>query len=178
MTIYLYKKTHKVTGLNYLGKTTQNPFKYKGSGKYWKAHLAKHGCEVDTEILKECKDTDELKQWGLYYSNLWNIVESNQWANLKEEAGDGGTQSLETRAKMSEVKRGKKQSDDSKIKRSASLKGRTFSEESRLKMSMAAKKHAQDPNIRAKILAAKLGKKHSEETKAKISATIKAKRSR
>jgi len=34
MTIYLYKKTHNVTGLQYLGKTTRNPFTYKGSGVY------------------------------------------------------------------------------------------------------------------------------------------------
>ena len=31
MTIYLYKKTHKVTGLQYLGKTVRDPFKYNGS---------------------------------------------------------------------------------------------------------------------------------------------------
>jgi hypothetical protein len=34
MTIYLYKKTHNITGLKYLGKTAQsNPYKYPGSGK-------------------------------------------------------------------------------------------------------------------------------------------------
>lgn len=61
-----------------------------GSGKYWKLHLAKHGEDVHTEILRECKDYDEVKEWGLYYSNLWNIVESDEWANLKPETGDGG----------------------------------------------------------------------------------------
>lgn len=90
MTIYLYKKTHNKTGLNYLGKTTQDPFTYKGSGKRWGNHINKHGYDVTTEILRECQTNEEVKEWGLYYSALWNIVESREWANLKEEYGDGG----------------------------------------------------------------------------------------
>jgi hypothetical protein len=31
--ISLYIKTHNTTGMKYLGKTTRNPFKYRGSGK-------------------------------------------------------------------------------------------------------------------------------------------------
>lgn len=88
--IYLYKKTHNVTGMNYLGKTSQDPFKYTGSGTYWKNHIKKHGNDVTTIILKECKDIDELKKWGIYYSELWNIVKSNEWANIRPESGDGG----------------------------------------------------------------------------------------
>ena len=29
---WLYVKQHPVTGLKYFGKTTQNPYRYKGSG--------------------------------------------------------------------------------------------------------------------------------------------------
>ncbi len=94
MTIYLYKKTHNITGLNYLGKTTQDPFKYSGSGKYWRNHLKKHGNDITTVILKECQDPDELKTWGIYYSELWKVVESDEWANIKPENGDGGDTSL------------------------------------------------------------------------------------
>lgn len=94
MTIYLYKKTHNITGLNYLGKTTQDPFKYSGSGTYWRNHLKKHGNDITTVILKECQDPDELKTWGLYYSELWNVVESKEWANIRPENGDGGDTSL------------------------------------------------------------------------------------
>lgn len=89
MTIYLYVKTHKKTGLKYLGKTEQDPHAYQGSGVYWTRHVKEHGYEVTTEILHECKTVEELKHWGLHYSELWNIVESNEWANLKEECGDG-----------------------------------------------------------------------------------------
>lgn len=100
MTIYyLYVKTHNITGLKYLGKTIQNPHKYRGSGKKWKSHIRKHGYNVTTEILKECSSDKELKEWGLYYSRLWNIVEARDengnklWANLKPENGDGGSTS-------------------------------------------------------------------------------------
>lgn len=96
MTIYyLYVKTHKVTGLNYLGFTSsKDPHKYTGSGKYWNLHLQKHGCDYDTKILHRCISKSAIKAWGLYYSKLWSIVKSTKWANLKEENGDGGFDKL------------------------------------------------------------------------------------
>jgi hypothetical protein len=102
MTIYLYKKTHKITGLQYLGKTiSSNPYLYPGSGAYWRHHLEKHGNNVETEILRECQTEDELKEWGQHYSKLWNVVESKDWANLIEEAGSGGYWSNESKQKLS-----------------------------------------------------------------------------
>jgi len=95
MSIYLYVKTHNKTGLKYLGKTTsKDPHKYTGSGKRWKAHLEKHGYDYSTDILLETNDINELKEKGVYYSNLWNIVESSEWANLTIEEGTGGDTSL------------------------------------------------------------------------------------
>ena len=89
MNIYLYKKTHRKTRLQYLGVTTQSdPHAYPGSGVRWKKHLEKHGYDYDTEILLETSSKEELKEVGLYYSNLWNIVESKSWANLIPEAGE------------------------------------------------------------------------------------------
>lgn len=106
MIIYLYKKTHRITGLKYLGKTIQDPVKYKGSGKVWLPHIKKHGNDVETEILKECSSVDELKKWGLYYSKLWNIVESSDWANLKDEEGDGISSTLAKKIANSRVNDG------------------------------------------------------------------------
>ena len=90
-------KTHKISGLKYLCQTTRKDYiKYKGSGDYWKNHLRIHGNEIATELLAECKSKEELKEVGLYYSNLWNIVESKDssgkkmWANLTPESGTGG----------------------------------------------------------------------------------------
>ena len=89
-TYYLYKKTHKQTGLKYLGFTKEDPQKYEGSGTYWLLHLDKHGHDIETEILFETIDKNKIKEIGLYYSQLWNIVDSNDWANLKPEGGEGG----------------------------------------------------------------------------------------
>lgn len=95
MTIYLYVKTHNITGLKYLGKTSsKTPHLYMGSGKYWSRHIKQHGYDVTTKILKECKTNAEIRYWGIYYSELWNIVESDEWANLKIEDGDGGANTL------------------------------------------------------------------------------------
>lgn len=60
MTIYLYKKTHNQTGLQYLGKTSEDPIKYKGSGKDWLPHIKEHGNDVKTEIIKECHSKEEI----------------------------------------------------------------------------------------------------------------------
>jgi hypothetical protein len=108
--IYLYKKTHRVTRLQYLGKTANlNPYTYPGSGKRWRAHLDKHGYEFDTEILVESNDPGEIARMGLYYSKLWNVVEDENWANLKPESGDGGTfiHTDEARKKIGNARRGK-----------------------------------------------------------------------
>lgn len=88
--LYLMVKTHNKTGLKYLCKTVQDPFLYKGSGKYWLLHLKKHGTDVKTEILLETTNEKELIQKGIEYSILWNVVESEEWANLRIEEGDGG----------------------------------------------------------------------------------------
>jgi hypothetical protein len=90
ITYYLYKKTHKQTNLKYLGFTKHDPFNYKGSGIYWLSHLKKYGYDVTTEILLETTNKQEITQQGIYYSTIWNVVESNEWANIKPESGDGG----------------------------------------------------------------------------------------
>jgi hypothetical protein len=90
MTYYLYKKTHNITNLQYLGFTKHDPNRYKGSGKYWRLHIDKHGNNVTTEILYVTENKQTIQELGSYYSTLWDVVESKQWANLKPESGDGG----------------------------------------------------------------------------------------
>lgn len=173
MITYLYIKTHTITGLKYLGKTTQDPFKYNGSGKYWKLHLNKHGNEHDTEILMECQTNEEVSKWGLYYSELYNVVESPEWANLKLESGDGGSsgviKSPETRAKISEANRNR--SPETRAKMSASMKA-AMTPERRANLSKKAKA-AMTPERRAKIGEAARNRIISPETRAKLSAARK-----
>lgn len=97
MTIYtLYVKTHKKTGLKYLGQTTQaDPFKYPGSGIDWKTHLKEFGHEIHTEILLQTIDKSERNRLGRYYSALWRVVTAADdfgnkiWANKMTESGGG-----------------------------------------------------------------------------------------
>ena len=91
----LYVKTHNVTGLKYLGQTSKSdPHRYTGSGKYWLRHLRKHGNNWNTEILCKSALKQTINEMGIYYSNLWNVVESNYWANLKPESGDGAASGI------------------------------------------------------------------------------------
>ena len=84
--IYLYVKTHNQTGLKYFGKTTRkDPFKYKGSGIRWRRHLAKHGNDVNTNIIASFEDHECAKEFAIKFSLDNNIVESSEWANLKIE---------------------------------------------------------------------------------------------
>jgi hypothetical protein len=167
--IYLYIKTHTKTGLKYLGKTEQtDPHKYTGSGKVWKSHCAKHGFDYTTEILFQSENIQEIREQGIYYSNLWNIVESKEWANLTIEEGSGGAIAG---SHTPEVNR----------KRSESLKGRILSDEHRRKLSEANKGHPdyRTPETKAegsRKASAKLkGKKKPAGFGAKISALHKGK---
>lgn len=133
MTIYrLYVKTHNQTGLKYLGQTIkENPHEYPGSGTRWINHLKKHGYDYTTEILLETNSKEELSEKGLFYSELWDVVNNTNWANLKPETGPGGgviSMSLESREKISKVHKGKPkgpQSAEHRAKVSESKKGCT-----------------------------------------------------
>lgn len=90
--IYLYIK-ESPKGLKYLGKTTQDPFLYLGSGLIWKRHIKKNKFDfndIKTVILLESFDKNEIKKMGLYYSKIYNVVNEDNWANLRPENGDGG----------------------------------------------------------------------------------------
>lgn len=145
MTIYLYKKTHNKTGLKYLGKTShKNPHKYQGSGIRWANHIAVHGYDVTTEILKECQTNEELKEWGSYYSNLWQVVESDDWANLKPEYGEGGsTSEMVKKAIETKKKNGTlwpKQESIDKMKQTRKDRGLNFQTQERIAKALATKK--------------------------------------
>ena len=92
---FLYEKTHKQTGLKYLGQTKENPYLYTGSGIDWKKHLKEYGSDIDTYVLFQSESWDEIVYWGRYYSQLYNIVNAQDdfgnkiWANRIPETGGG-----------------------------------------------------------------------------------------
>ena len=177
MTIYLYIKTHRVTGLKYFGFTRQDdPYKYKGSGIYWKSHIKKYGNDADTEIVGIFYNIDDAEKVALKFSKDNNIVESNEWANLMEEnCRDGilfneeiiqkirsknlGRKHTEDhKRKCSEVKKGKKRSKETCENISKGRKGIIFSEEQLKNMSESQK---------GKVLCEEHKKKISEGNKGK-----------
>lgn len=92
--LYLLVKIHKETGLKYLCKHEANSIaeceRYKGSGTYWKRHIKKYGNNVDTFCIVYTDDKDYFTQQAKFHSNFFNIIESNEWANLVNEEGQGG----------------------------------------------------------------------------------------
>ena len=84
-------KTHTKTGLKYLCYTQKkNHETYTGSGKYWLQHLLDYGFIFTTELLLETNSYKEFKKLAIELSHEYNIVESDSWANLRIEQGDGG----------------------------------------------------------------------------------------
>ena len=89
MTISIYVKEHCQTGMKYLGQTKQDPHTYKGSGKYWKQHLKIHGTDVFTQVVFSSDNKEECKKFAIKFSLENDIVNSEEWANLKIEEMDG-----------------------------------------------------------------------------------------
>lgn len=87
---FLYVKTHLITGLKYFGKTTRDPLRYRGSGKYWLRHIRTHGNYVTTEIIGEFTNINDLVTAATTFSIEHNIVQSSGWANLIVENGLDG----------------------------------------------------------------------------------------
>jgi len=204
--VTLYIATHR-TGLKYFGKTeryfTQEDLQkyYHGSGIGWKKHLKKHGDDVTMEIYGIYKKS-EVKEVALNFSRNNNIVESELWANRKEEDGfTGGKHSEETKEKLSLVKIGElnplygkkpwnynlEMSDDFKKKVSYSKKGCIawnkgmndlsngfrHSEYSKKLMSEKTKGKPKSESHKNKLSILNKGKKLSEETRMKQSESMK-----
>lgn len=136
---WLYIKQHEKTNLLYFGKTISSPSKYPGSGTVWRRHLKIHGKEfVKTLWSKKFYSASEISAFALAISEIFDIVNSLEWANLIPENGiDGGApgrkQSTETKNKIRnsinnrpnfDHFRGIPKSDDFKINHSRIMKGR------------------------------------------------------
>jgi hypothetical protein len=163
MVVYsLYVKEHSITGLKYLGYTKTDPFTYPGSGTYWRRHLTTHGKIHTTIILLQTSKKDEIKIWGRYYSNLWDVVSAKDtmgnklWANLRIEEGDGGGGyifSEEDKKKIGDKSRIAWTNTESRKKRIMSIKESLNKPEVKSKISKTSKRTLADPSTKAKLKA-------------------------
>lgn len=114
---HLYIKRHK-SGLCYFGKTCRDPHTYMGSGTRWRNHLRKHGNDVETEVVGSFTSSEEISKVAIQFSIDNNIVESQLWANCRIENGlDGGSNgphSQETKKLISQQKKGKPKSPETR----------------------------------------------------------------
>ena len=115
--IHLYLKTHRDTGLKYLGKTIKDPHTYEGSGVRWRNHLKKHGNNVVTEILLSSQELEDIREAGLKYSKEWDIVNNPEFANMMEENGQGGENSGSFKKGQAAHNKGKKSPEQSARKK-------------------------------------------------------------
>jgi len=91
---YLYIKQHSITGLKYFDKTTEkDPVKYTGSGTHLSRHTKKHS-RKHVVTLWYCLfyEKEELTKFSLMCSEMWDIVQSEEWANEMIEDGLNGWQ--------------------------------------------------------------------------------------
>ena len=93
---YILLKTHRKTGKKYLCRHVtadeKTCYTYSGSGTYWRRHLQKHGVDLETTILAKCATIQEAKLVGIEYSNMWNVTNNPEFANLVREEGQGGAE--------------------------------------------------------------------------------------
>ena len=159
-TYFLCVKTHTTTGLKYLCQTQRDPLLYNGSGRAWKEHLKQYGKDHDTKILKECKSKEELRELGIYYSTLWNVVKDEQWANLKIEAGDGGnlTDEIKEKIRQGNLNRPPRSKETIELLKAAAKRRKGFTKEGRQRVIESNKSRVWTKEMREKLRQHNLGK--------------------
>ena len=162
---WLYIKRHRLTGLQYFGKTIRDPIKYVGSGNYWKRHLNIHGRDVETVWCELFIDKQLLTEFAEFFSEFFNIVNElnvngkKTWANSVPEDGLQGGQN----AGMPSPLKGKPTGRPAwckGIKRPAhseTMKGRKQPSEHSAKISNSLKNHIRTAEHKASISKAKKG---------------------
>lgn len=119
--------------------------------KHWKNIAAKG---YDVEIIYETDSLEEIKLKEIEFINLYGKSSNGGiLVNINDGGGSG---------------KGRKLTDQEKIKISQSLKGRPTSNETREKLRLASLNHILPEESRIKISIAKKGFKHTDESKKKI----------
>jgi short-subunit dehydrogenase involved in D-alanine esterification of teichoic acids len=163
----LYIATHNKTGLKYFGKSslyhTQEELQkcYHGSGVEWKNHLKEYGNDVIMEIWYQDENQEAINNLALMFSETYNIVKSDDWANMCNESGIGGTLGFRFSQEQ------KKTISIGKLKSNYNHSKETINQ-----ILETRKWYSHSKETKEKITKSKVGFTHSEETKEKIEKVI------
>ena len=181
----IYLITNKINGHMYVGQSTN-------IHKRWRQHcalydldsslvekaIAKYGEEnfsFDIIITLE-NDTEKLNDAEREWIAILNTYEDKNHYNQTPGGDFNPAKVPEIASKISEAKKGKKYSEETRKKMSEAHKGQKLSEEARKKISKAHKGKKKSKEHRKKLSEAQTGKKHSEKTRKKMSEAKKGKK--
>lgn len=103
----LYIKQCSHCNLKYFGKSIKEDLEaYEGSGIHWQRHLKKHSAKALHLWNSDWYYDTSITRFALKFSNINKIVESNLWANSRNENGlDGGPSGFSEKSiqKMSDI---------------------------------------------------------------------------
>lgn len=182
----VYLVTNRINGKQYVGKTVytlrSRRFQHEHTALrmpslFFHRALRKYGFKSFTWEVLFCGGKNLLlDRWEKYYIKLLETKVPNGY-NLTDggEGICGMVFSEESRAKMSDAKRGIKHSLKTRIKMSAAHKGRKYSVEHCNNISASQKGRKHTPEAKAKISAAlkgRIGRLHTPEECAKMSAML------
>lgn len=161
---YIYLTTNLINNKKYIGQHRSEKFdlKYFGSGILLKEALSKYGKEnFRIELLKECISEDDLNNSEIYYINLFDAVNSDNFYNIAN-GGDGHTCDPWNKGLKGCYKPTQKQLD-------ALARGRTLpsSEKHKKQLSDRRKGIKVSEETRSKLRENQLGRKYGDETKEK-----------
>jgi group I intron endonuclease len=162
-------------GKKYIGITSVSPKERwkKGKGydtQYFSKAIKKYGWDnIKHEILFENLTKEEAEKKEVELIAFYKSNDKRYGYNIENGGRAIGRFAPETILKMSEKKKGKHRSQETKRKLSKAFKGRVFSEEWKNKISNSSKGKTLSEATRKKISLALKGRKASEKTKQKMS---------
>lgn len=183
----IYKITNPLNNMSYVGKTTR-PLKERmnehtkessASYSYIDRILKKHKDDIcfTVEILEVCETEEQLNEREKFWICELNCKAPNGY-NLTDggEGTPGYKAPPELSARLSAIRKGRKNTPEQRAKILAKLSGREFTDEHKANISAAKMGHPVSDETREKLRKASTGKKASPETRAKMSDSATTKR--
>ena len=143
----IYQTTNLINGKKYIGRDAWNRPNYLGGGRALKNAIKKYGKEnFKKEILEYCNSKEELLDREAYWLKFYNVVEDPNFYNMTLSSKGwekgmsrpeliGRKHSEETRLKLRDSHKGKKQTKQTIEKRVSKLIGKKRNEEQKQNLS-------------------------------------------